>query len=485
MKHMLAVLAAVACVAAASQQEKTLKMKQTELSLLKSYVEAARDSLENEIAQRYTQKQRAVDQRESDKQELDRLRENQERAANDLARVKEECLAKEQALADERKLADAAKEEWGFVLSSLDEILAKDADGVMETFPADRELRRAGIERVRAGFASAKDPAEAWDSYVDYLRKDLERGSSVSIAAGTILSDAGFPRKLTMARFGNVFGLAVDSAGKPYMIRQTGRLGEDRYTLDAVGAPELTAFIGEAMPRWLGENAVKGPVLTEVLQNDQSRLLVSGKKSSWLRGTYEAMKKGGLVMIPMLFLPLWAGYLTLRKSWIIVARRRRFSRHFKNAMSHLAKNDIEAALAYVQKKKGAMSRILEVCIERKEHGRHASERAVREIIMQEVPAVSGGINTLAVIAGAAPLLGLLGTISGMITLFAAVTQYGTGDPKFLANGISEALITAKTGLAIAIPVLFIHDFIRNGKDALMSELERLSIAAMNRIWPEE
>lgn len=99
--------------------------------------------------------------------------------------------------------------------------------------------------------------------------------------------------------------------------------------------------------------------------------------------------------------------------------------------------------------------------------------------------VGRGINTLAVIAGAAPLLGLLGTISGMITLFAAVTHYGTGDPKFLAGGISEALITAKTGLAIAIPVLFIHDFVRNGKDRMLSELERLSIAAMNRIWPED
>jgi len=66
-----------------------------------------------------------------------------------------------------------------------------------------------------------------------------------------------------------------------------------------------------------------------------------------------------------------------------------------------------------------------------------------------------------------------------------VTHYGTGDPKFLAGGISEALITAKTGLAIAIPTLFIHDLIRNGKDRLLTEIERMSIAAMNHLWPEE
>jgi biopolymer transport protein ExbB len=105
--------------------------------------------------------------------------------------------------------------------------------------------------------------------------------------------------------------------------------------------------------------------------------------------------------------------------------------------------------------------------------------------MQEVPVLSRGINTIAVIAGAAPLIGLLGTISGMITLFAAVTHFGTGDPKFLAGGISEALITAKTGLAIAIPALFIHDFIRNGKDRLLAEIEQLSVSVMTHIWPED
>jgi biopolymer transport protein ExbB len=90
-----------------------------------------------------------------------------------------------------------------------------------------------------------------------------------------------------------------------------------------------------------------------------------------------------------------------------------------------------------------------------------------------------------VIAGAAPLLGLLGTISGMITLFAAVTYYGTGDPKFLAGGISEALITAKTGLAIAIPTLFVHDDLRNRKERLLSDIEAMALAVLDKVVPEK
>jgi biopolymer transport protein ExbB/TolQ len=73
----------------------------------------------------------------------------------------------------------------------------------------------------------------------------------------------------------------------------------------------------------------------------------------------------------------------------------------------------------------------------------------------------------------------------MITLFAAVTHYGTGDPKFLAGGISEALITAKTGLAIAIPALFVHDLLRGAKDRLMANMEKYAIDVLNAVYPEE
>jgi biopolymer transport protein ExbB len=89
-----------------------------------------------------------------------------------------------------------------------------------------------------------------------------------------------------------------------------------------------------------------------------------------------------------------------------------------------------------------------------------------------------------VIAGAAPLLGLLGTISGMIALFAAVTYYGTGDPKFLAGGISEALVTSQTGLAIAIPTLFAHDYIRKQKDRLIADIEAMAQRVLDKTVAE-
>jgi biopolymer transport protein ExbB len=129
------------------------------------------------------------------------------------------------------------------------------------------------------------------------------------------------------------------------------------------------------------------------------------------------------------------------------------------------------------------ARIFETCLSKPESDRGAMEKSLRELLIEEVPRMSSHLNTLAVIAGAAPLLGLLGTISGMINLFGAVTHYGTGDPKFLAGGISEALITAKTGLAIAIPTLFVHDYLRNKKDRLQADIEKYALRMLNRLWP--
>jgi biopolymer transport protein ExbB len=155
----------------------------------------------------------------------------------------------------------------------------------------------------------------------------------------------------------------------------------------------------------------------------------------------------------------------------------------KTAFGFIDQKKTEQALDYAKSQKGLMARVIETCLTSTDSRDHA-EQAVRKLIMQEVPVFNRGINTVAVIAGASPLLGLLGTISGMISLFAAVTFYGTGDPKFLAGGISEALITALTGLAIAICSLFLHELLRSRKERLLSDVEVMAYSALDKIVPE-
>lgn len=225
----------------ASKKDKIeLKEKQDRLELIKAEIEEVRDSFETEAARRYTLKQKGVDQRELDKQEFEQLRETQERAAGDLARVKEECLSREQLAADERKATETAKEEWSSLKSSLSEVLKKEADAVLEAFPLDREIRREDLEWVRADYASKQDPSQGWDDFVAYAQKDLGKGLSVGIISGDALPDQGGPIKLTLARFGNIFALGIDPAGHAYLVRQTGRLGPDKYSVEHVGSPDYS-----------------------------------------------------------------------------------------------------------------------------------------------------------------------------------------------------------------------------------------------------
>jgi biopolymer transport protein ExbB len=92
---------------------------------------------------------------------------------------------------------------------------------------------------------------------------------------------------------------------------------------------------------------------------------------------------------------------------------------------------------------------------------------------------------LAALGTAAPLLGLLGTVSGLVTLFKVLNQLGSNDPKVLAGGISEALVNTETGLAIAIPVLLVHGWLNERLDTLNAGLQSKGLELMNRLWPKE
>jgi biopolymer transport protein ExbB len=471
----------------AGKAEKIQAMKEAERKELQNTLEKERDSLQQLITKQYAYKQQAVELKETNKEEFDKRREQQEHMETELARIKEEKLNREQSLLDERKNLEAKREEWTYLHNQIKDIFQKDADGLVEVFPLDKEIRRAQLEKIRTAMSQTNAPAAAFGSFVNYRLAWFNHGDSITLSKAVVLPEEGGPRQLTISRFGNVFGYGIDSAGTTcYYLRQTGRLGSERFAVEKIAAPQLASKLMEQFPKWLTDGRVNGAVFMEVMQNDQARMLIAGKRQSTGLALYESFAKGGWVMIPMLMLPFWVLYLMIGKISQYSGRGRLLKTQFATAMGFFDKKDYAGALAWAKScKKGIMARVVQSGLERQNQGRETGERAVYELLALEAPPLRRNLNTLAVIAGAAPLLGLLGTISGMITLFAAVTHYGTGDPKFLAGGISEALITAKTGLAIAIPVLFIHDLLRSAKDRLMADLENNTIAVLNAVYPEE
>jgi len=97
-------------------------------------------------------------------------------------------------------------------------------------------------------------------------------------------------------------------------------------------------------------------------------------------------------------------------------------------------------------------------------------------------------KTIAILAGVAPLLGLLGTVGGMISTFAVISQFGTGNAKALASGISEALITTQTGLIVAVPGLFLANYLSRRSDKQKERMKRFCLGLLRShtlIYDEE
>lgn len=103
-----------------------------------------------------------------------------------------------------------------------------------------------------------------------------------------------------------------------------------------------------------------------------------------------------------------------------------------------------------------------------------------EAILREIPKIERGLVTLAILAAISPMLGLLGTVSGMIETFQSITLFGTGDPKLMSGGISQALVTTELGLAVAIPILLIHSALSSKSNRLVQILDEESAALVAR-----
>lgn len=103
-----------------------------------------------------------------------------------------------------------------------------------------------------------------------------------------------------------------------------------------------------------------------------------------------------------------------------------------------------------------------------------------EAILREIPKIERGLVTLAILAAISPMLGLLGTVSGMIETFQSITLFGTGDPKLMSGGISQALVTTELGLAVAIPILLIHSALSSKSNRLVQILDEESAALIAR-----
>ncbi len=178
------------------------------------------------------------------------------------------------------------------------------------------------------------------------------------------------------------------------------------------------------------------------------------------------MDKGGLVMWAIAALALLAVLLFVeRLLTFIVYSLRLLSAKRRGPMSPVAQGDtLLQAVSLAQSAIGDAESI--------------EKRAV-QAMLQTQPVVRRGVSLLGVVAAVAPLLGLLGTVTGMIGTFAVITEHGTGDPRLLSGGISAALLTTQFGLMVAIPALLMQTTLYRTGDVILRRVERFALQVLN------
>lgn len=151
----------------------------------------------------------------------------------------------------------------------------------------------------------------------------------------------------------------------------------------------------------------------------------------------------------------------------------------------LKKGELDGSRLRALRKSSPLGRILAAGLTNAYHGREVMKESIQEAAAQVVHDLERYLNTLGTIAAVSPLLGLLGTVVGMIDVFAEIMVQGTGNASALAGGISKALITTAAGLAVAIPAIVMHRYFVGKIDAIVVELERETIKLVDALHSED
>ena len=187
------------------------------------------------------------------------------------------------------------------------------------------------------------------------------------------------------------------------------------------------------------------------------------------------MLDGGWVMWPLLVLSLASLAVAIERSWVL--RRARSPVADLAAALHRNLESARlpaAALVAARRVGGSAGKVLEVGLDRFDRTPTQMETAMERRAQVEVRRLERGLGVLASTSVTAPLLGFLGTVTGMIDSFGAMVDYGTSNPGLVAQGIEEALITSAAGLAVAVPVHLIHGLLSSRVGRIASDIEDLA-----------
>lgn len=223
--------------------------------------------------------------------------------------------------------------------------------------------------------------------------------------------------------------------------------------------------------------AGRAPATLGLFLYESSQKAIEEKAGKTLVGV---INSGGTIAWIIVALGLLAALLILLRVFFLRSASASTGK-VEKAVGHLvAEGRIDDALKACKELKGSTARVVASAVRNLTRDREHIEDIISEQILHESTHLNRFGSFIIVIAAVSPLLGLLGTVTGMISTFDIITEFGTGDPKLLSSGISIALVTTEVGLAVAIPALIFGNLLSGWAESIKDDMEMAALHVMNR-----
>jgi biopolymer transport protein ExbB len=328
-------------------------------------------------------------------------------------------------------------------LESIEKALLDVGDGAKAeaAFPAFATLLRLADEAHREAAETTIEEGEVWAADGEHKAVRLLRAGHAAFAYETL--------------DGSERAVALNSPAEATGYRWSERLD-----------PELDVLLGGAfgVASSGSADAIRIPLdVTGQLRADSLPRAASAT---------EVFESGGYVMYPLALVALLALLLILERGFVLYRLNRNDASFVELVLGECQRGKFGEAEAICARGNGTVARTLRSLLGARSLGQGAMEDAVQERLLHELPALQQRMGGSAILAAVAPLLGLLGTVTGIIQTFRVIYSFGSANPGLLAGGISEALTTTAAGLCVAIPVFLIHSVLKGRLDKILSDAER-------------
>ena len=460
------------------------------IEALKEELEKARQMRDKVIAKRWEDKRTDMEGREKFNQTYDDLKSQLEAKNLEADRLHEEIQSVQKDAEESEAQNENAKIQFLSIAPLLRDRITEMSTQIEKGFPAKIPERLQRYNSVLKSAESKRDaPAEILNDLLGFYQSELALTREILLEKRSFTRADKTPGEGVLLRLGAVASAYRDSKSNAggILVKDLGNGAINPYEWrENLPAEASTSLTKSLMDMEKGSTQITS-IPVDILPNQsQGKAYIQKEehKSFW-KSLLHTVETGGVFMWPLLIIPVIVLILFFMKLFAVIRSRAGGSNLYGLAIEKLgSSNPAEAEKICTAQPQSPILKTILAVVKNRDKDRSRAEKDVKEVLMAQIPKLERHLTTLSVMAAAAPLLGLLGTVSGLIAMFQVITQHGVNDPKLLAGGIGEALIATETGLLIAIPTLIAHNWLANRIDDIVSDMEFYGLKALNTVWPK-